>query len=141
MSKLSNVLREARAAKGWSQKEAAERSGVPLQTLSRYEKPTWEGRPSTEKVVLLAAALDISEDRWMAALDIPLRASIDQRERDDRYTEIVTLADDDPRFSIVAKMWKGGSDKERDAALSVMETIFNRPRRPPARRRRQANGQ
>jgi transcriptional regulator with XRE-family HTH domain len=43
---FSARLRELREARGWSQQELAERSGLHLMTVSRFErdtlKPTWE---------------------------------------------------------------------------------------------------
>jgi transcriptional regulator with XRE-family HTH domain len=39
-SRLGSVLRELRAAAGWTQEEAAEKIKVPLSTLGRWERGT-----------------------------------------------------------------------------------------------------
>lgn len=135
MSKLSTLLREAREAKGWTQAELAERSKVPIQTISRYEKPRWTGSPDIANVIRLAHDLEISDDDWMPAIGLPTRRSKSPEEREARWADIVALAENDTRFQIFAEMWKAGTDEEKDDALNVSEVVFKRKRRPVTRRR------
>lgn len=134
MSKLSTLLRNAREVKGWTQAELADRTTVPIQTISRYEQPRWAGDPNIANVIRLAHALDIADEDWMAAVGIPLRRSRSPQERDKRWADIVALAENDARFQVFAEMWKAGTEDEKDAALNVSETIFKRKRPPVARR-------
>jgi transcriptional regulator with XRE-family HTH domain len=134
MSKLSMLLRDAREAKGWTQAELAERSQVAIQTISRYEKPGWAGKAEPANVIRLAHVLEIPDEKWTEAIGIPLKRSESAQQRDDRYNQIVALTEGDPRFEMVAAMWKTGGDEEKDTALAVLETIFKR-KRPPVTRR------
>lgn len=140
MSKLSTLLREAREAKGWTQAELADRARVAIQTISRYEKPGWAGKPAPSNIIRLAHVLDIPDDRWTDAIGIPLKRSESAQQRDDRYNQIVALTEGDPRFETVAEMWKTGGDAEKDTALAVLETIFKR-KRPAVTRRRSRSDQ
>lgn len=135
MSKLSTLLRAARESRGWTQAELADRSKVPIQTISRYEQARWKGDPNPANVIRLAEHLGITDEQWLAALNIPLKRSESAQQRDDRYNQIAVLVESDTRFESVAEMWKTGDDDEKDAALNVLETIFNKPRKPVHRRR------
>jgi transcriptional regulator with XRE-family HTH domain len=135
MSKLSTLLREAREAKGWTLAELADRSKVPIQTISRYQNPNWKGAPDIANVIRLVDKLEIPDDQWTAAINIPLRRSESAQERDERYNQIVALVEGDPRFETVAEMWKTGGDEEKETAIAILETVFKRKRPPVARRR------
>lgn len=134
MSKLSALLKEARVSKQWTQSELAERSDVPIQTISRYENPSWRGKPNTANVIRLAEHLCIPDEKWLAAIDIPLNRYTEEQ-RDSLYAEVAALASGDSRFGLVAEMWKTGTDEEKDAALAVMISIFKKPAKPVRRRR------
>lgn len=134
MSKLSTLIKEYRGGKGWTTAELADRSGVPIQTVSRYQNDRWTGKPQAANVIQIAHALEIPDAQWMAAIDLPLKRSESAQVRDDRYTEIVALTEDDSRFSVVAEMWKTGTEEQKDAALTVLESIFSRSRNPARRR-------
>lgn len=56
---LASTIAEARRRKGWTQKQAAKRSGLPFRTYWAYEKGEIEG-PSLEKAQAIAAALGFS---------------------------------------------------------------------------------
>ena len=53
-------IREARAAKGWTQAELAERAGVTQQAIQRYEAGTREPRASALVGIAKACGVSIS---------------------------------------------------------------------------------
>jgi transcriptional regulator with XRE-family HTH domain len=55
-------LRELRGARGWTQRDLAERADLPTNTVSRFERG--ELVPLWTKVVLLADALGVSLDEF-----------------------------------------------------------------------------
>lgn len=137
MSKLATLLRDARLAKGWSQKELAERSKVPLASINRYEDPEWEGVPSSRQNVLaLGRELEIPQDVLLPALGFERRTSKDDDERSDRWAWVQELAENDPRFARIAELYKNSDDETRDSGLSLLEVHLNRPRMRLRRRPR-----
>lgn len=58
------TLRELREAKGWTQAQLAEASGVPQQVISAYERGAkdWRHMP-LERAIALADALDCDDIR------------------------------------------------------------------------------
>lgn len=58
MAELGNRLREARAAKGWTQAQLAERIGVSRKTINTVENRVFI--PSTLLALKLALALEAS---------------------------------------------------------------------------------
>ena len=70
---LALSIRERRIAQGWSQREAAERSGVPLRTWRRLEV---EGDGSVERLIQAAIALRC-EDNLAGLFPPPAAGSLD----------------------------------------------------------------
>ncbi|RUO29511.1 helix-turn-helix transcriptional regulator [Aliidiomarina sanyensis] len=59
MELQSNVIREARIQKGWTQQQLSEVAGLSLRTIQRVESA---GQGSLETCNALCAVLDISRD-------------------------------------------------------------------------------
>lgn len=73
---LAARVKELRLAKGWKQATLAERSGVSLASLRRFES---SGRASLQHVLLLAFALNRLDD-FDALLQAPRAASLAELE-------------------------------------------------------------
>ncbi len=73
---LASRLKELRLAKGWRQVTLAERSGVSLGSLRRFEE---SGRVSLQNLLKLAFALNRLDD-FMALLERPLAKSMAELE-------------------------------------------------------------
>lgn len=58
--KLGKRLRAARDAKGWTQSEAAEHTGISKESLSGYENG--RERPPFERIVRIAEVYEVSLD-------------------------------------------------------------------------------
>lgn len=69
MAILAERLKARRLVKGWTQKELAERSGVPQQTISHYERNGMQ--PTVVPVQKLAYALECTPDYLMGNTDEP----------------------------------------------------------------------
>jgi transcriptional regulator with XRE-family HTH domain len=133
LSKLSRFLKERREQRGWSQTDLAAQSGIPIQSISRWENPRYRGKPSHDNILLLAAALDMTPYDVLKFIGYPARRSNNDEERDERWSAQRDLLVGDPRAERILEMYEQADDEERDGALSILETYFTR-RRP---RRRQ----
>ena len=71
---LADRARELRLAKGWRQKTLAERSGVSLASLRRFEA---NGKISLQNLLKIAFALGRLDD-FVSVLDPPPARSIDE---------------------------------------------------------------
>jgi len=71
---LAQAIRQRRIAQGWSQREAAERSGVPHRTWRRLEV---EGEGSIRHLIQAAIALRC-EDNLARLFPAPVAASLDE---------------------------------------------------------------
>lgn len=67
MAELSNRVREAREAKGWTQAELAERIGVSRKTVNTVENGVFV--PSTIIALKLAAALDTTVEALFSLIE------------------------------------------------------------------------
>ncbi len=56
---IGQRLRDTRLAKGWTQEELAERSGVALSTLKLFEN---KGHGSFQRLIRIAVALDLDAE-------------------------------------------------------------------------------
>jgi len=70
---LGATIRARRIAQGWSQREASDRSGVPLRTWRRLEL---EGEGSVKHLIQAAIALRC-EDNLSLVFPLPAAASMD----------------------------------------------------------------
>jgi transcriptional regulator with XRE-family HTH domain len=93
MSLLGERIKELRKEKGWLQEELADKIGTDARQISRYEN----GRitPSTEAIVKLAEAFDVSIDYLL--IDKAPRRSLRVSDLGllNRLEEIQSLSDDD----------------------------------------------
>lgn len=134
MSKLSVFLEGERAKRGWSRAELARQSGVPLTTLTRYERVGFTGKPDHENILNIAKALEKDPNDVLITIGYPLRQSVNTDERDKRWADICALLDGDARAERIYELYRAADDEERDSALSLLEVHFNRPRRRARRR-------
>lgn len=134
MSKLSTFIQEQCGRLGWGVPELAERSGIPYPTLAHYANPKYRGRPDHENIIRLASVLEITEAEILYKIGYPVRYSTSGDERERRWAVIRTMLDADPRVARMLELFGESDDDERDTALTLLETYFNRPR--PRRRRR-----
>lgn len=133
MSKLSQFLRQQRDQRGWSLTTLAERSGVPLSTLSRYANPRSRGQPDHDNILLLAAAFEMPPQDVLKYIGYPVRPSANDAEREARWVTQRALLEGDPRAKRILELYDDADDEEKDGALSILETYFSR-RRPTRRR-------
>jgi transcriptional regulator with XRE-family HTH domain len=71
---LARSIRDRRIAQGWTQREASERSGVPLRTWRRLEA---QGEGSVRHLIQAAIALRC-EDNLAILFPAPAAASMDE---------------------------------------------------------------
>lgn len=74
---IGQRIRDHRKARGWSQAELAERSGVSLSTLKLLER---EGKGSLQRLAKVAVILDLDEGLRQLFSDTPAYASLDEVE-------------------------------------------------------------
>jgi transcriptional regulator with XRE-family HTH domain len=129
MSKLRTFLQQERGARGWSKTDLAEKSGIPLSTLSRYESPRHAGRPSHDNVLLLARAFDKEPGDILRFIGYPRRAH-DPQSRDAEWATIRDRLEGDPRARRIIELYSDATDEDRDIGVELLEAFFTRrPRR------------
>ena len=115
---FSEKIKNARTAKGLSQRELAEASGITLRTIQNYETGGKLPRKRSTYAAL-AAALDISEE---VLLDdnaaFVLRAS--EQYGDSGARQAYEMASD------IAAMWAGGEmdEEDMDAIMQSMQEAY-----------------
>ena len=64
METIGGRLRHARERRAWSQRDLAERAGLPQQTVLRVEHDRYENRPRPSTIRKLAEALGV-DPGWL----------------------------------------------------------------------------
>lgn len=132
MSKLRTFLQKERSSRGWSLTDLAEKSGIPLSTLSRYEGVSNKNKPSHENVLLLARVFDIEPGDVLRYIGYPRRKFTDSTEREQEWAKIRSLIESDPRAKKIIELYEHASEDDKDRGVELLEVHFrNRPRRPP----------
>lgn len=132
MSKLRTFLQKERESRGWSQTDLAEKSGIPLSTLSRYESVSNKNKPSHANVLLLARVFDIEPGDVLRYIGYPRRKFVDSTEREQEWSKIRGLIESDPRARKMIEMYDQASEDDKDRGVDLLEVHFKkRPRRPP----------
>ena len=115
---FSEKIRNARTAKGWSQKELAEATGMSLRTIQNYELGARLPK-KRDTYLVLAKALDISEDVLLDDnASFVLRANERYGSRGARQAWDM-VAD-------IAAMWSGGDmdEEDMDAIMQAMQEAY-----------------
>lgn len=130
MSKLRTFLQKERASRGWSLTDLAEKSGIPLSTISRYEGARYQGKPSHENILLLARALDKQPGDVLRFIGYPRREYVDGTEREQEWEKIKDMIESDPRAKKMIELYDQASEDDKDRGVELLEVHFkNRPRR------------
>ncbi len=115
---FSEKIRNARTAKGWSQKELAEATGMSLRTIQNYELGARLPK-KRDTYLVLAKALDINEDVLLDDnASFVLRANERYGSRGARQAWDM-VAD-------IAAMWSGGDmdEEDMDAIMQAMQEAY-----------------
>lgn len=140
MSKLSRFLKAEREKHGWSQDDLVAHSGIPKQSISRWENPRVNVQPSHENIMQLADAFGLSPYDILPYIGYPVRTSVNDTNRNERWKELRAELEGDPRAERLFELFRGAEDEEKDAALTILEAHFTSRRQAaerPRRRRRQ----
>lgn len=129
MSKLSTFLKRERDARGWTLTDLAERSAVPLSTLSRYENSKKRIQPDHDNIVALARAFEMDANKILMSIGYPRDMSRDKADQDKRWEEIRALVEGDPRAERLLRLYEKADDDGRDSGLTLLEVHLNRPAR------------
>lgn len=81
---IGQRIRDHRKARGWTQAELAERSGVSLSTLKLLER---EGKGSLQRLAKVAVILDLDEGLRQLFSGTPTYASLDEVQATHRSTK------------------------------------------------------
>ncbi len=124
---VSRRLREARAARGLTQEEAAEACGVLAETISNIER----GRalPSLPTLVQLAEGLSVSPTAFLE--DVHQRARATERQRAESRIRIVSRSLSDREIRLLQEALsalRGLSEPQVRAALRLVESVGEIPR-------------
>jgi len=115
--------------------DLAEKSGIPLTTLSRYESPSHKGKPSHDNVLLMARVFGKEPGDILRFIGYPRREH-PADERDKEWTRLRGLLESDPRAKRMIELYDDATDEDRDLGVELLEVYFKkRPRRrrpPPA---------
>lgn len=134
MSKLRTFLQQERASQGWSKTDLAEKSGIPLSTISRYESPSFKGRPSHPNVLKMALVFKKEPGEILRYVSGYPRRSHPPAERDAEWAKLRELLEGDPRAKRMIELYDEASDEDRDLGVELLEVYFKkRPRRPRRR--------
>lgn len=115
---FSEKIRNARTAKGWSQKELAEATGMSLRTIQNYELGARLPK-KRDTYLALAKALDVNEDVLLDDnASFVLRAN-------ERYGSHGARQAWD-MVADIAAMWSGGQmdEEDMDAIMQAMQEAY-----------------
>jgi len=115
---FSEKIRNARTAKGWTQKELAQAAGLTLRTIQNYELGARLPK-KRDTYLVLAKALDINEEVLLDDnASFVLRANERYGSRGARQAWAV-VAD-------IAAMWSGGEmdEEDMDAIMQAMQEAY-----------------
>ena len=115
---FSEKIRNARRAKGWTQKDLAQASGVTLRTIQNYELGARLPK-KRDTYLALAKALDINEEVLLDdSASFVLRANERYGSRGARQAWDM-VAD-------LAAMWSGGEmdEEDMDAIMQAMQEAY-----------------
>lgn len=129
MSKLSTFLENERGERGWSRQDLADVSGIPYPTISRWENPRSRAKPDHENVQALARAFEMPAQRVLALIGYPVRESVSDDERAQRWEALRRLLEADPRAERILELYGEADDAERDTGLTILEAHFSHRRR------------
>lgn len=91
--KFKDRLKAARAAKGYSQAELAQKISVHVTNISRYERG--ENKPTTEVLSKMADALDVTTDYLMSgSIDDKASSAISDKELLSQFKKVEALPND-----------------------------------------------
>ena len=133
MSKLRTFLKQERADREWSLTDLAEKSGVPLGTLSRYESAQFKGRPSHGNVLKLSRVLNKDASEILRYIGYPRREH-PASERDAEWARLRGLLEGDPRARHILELYDGADDEGKDTGVELLEVHFKKRSRRPRRR-------
>ena len=95
---MKHRIREARAAKGWTQAELAERAGVTQQSIQRYESGARE--PRADALVGIARACGVSVSYLLGIADEGETARESLTHDEQRLVHLYRMTDDRGRATI-----------------------------------------
>ena len=133
MSKLSTFLIRERDARNWTRQDLADKSGIPYPTIARWENPRGRVKPDHEGIQALARAFDMPAGRVLAFIGYPIRESLNNGERDQRWEGIRRSIESDPRAERMLELFESAEDEDKDTALTILEAHLatrRRRRRP-----------
>ncbi len=114
--KLCDRLREAMDTRGLRSVDLVEKTGIPKVTVSYYL--SGKTTPRSDKLYLLAQALDVSE-AWLLGYDVPMARTADQKKNDQLAKLIVRLRTDEGFFSTVSTLAELTAERYQSIELLV----------------------
>jgi transcriptional regulator with XRE-family HTH domain len=125
MSKLRTFLQKERGARGWSMTDLAEKSGIPLSTLSRWENPKDKSKPSHDNILALARGFDMEPSEVLRYIDYPRRKFANGAERDEEWGKLRDKIESDPRAKRMLELYdRSTSEADKDRAVALLEVLF-----------------
>src|SRR5678815_3453965 len=124
MSKLRTFLQKERASRGWSLTDLAEKSGIPLTTLSRYESVAFRGKPSHDNVLLMARVFHADAGDILRYIGYPRRAHPPE-ERDAEWEKLRGLLESDPRAKRMIELYESASDEDKDIGVELLLSLIH----------------
>jgi transcriptional regulator with XRE-family HTH domain len=112
--------------------DLAEKSGIPMSTLSRFESEKNKHRPSHENVQALARAFEIDPEDVLRFIGYPRRRLANGAARDQEWDRLRDLIESDPRAKRMIDLYDHATEEDKDLGVELLEVYFKkRPRRPP----------
>lgn len=130
MTKLSAFLKRERSTRGWSQAELADRSGIPLATIRRYESKGNTFKLSHKNVLELAKTLGIDPGEILRSVGYPSREYASSGERDAEWTRIRGLLEADPRAKRLIELYEAASEEDKDSGVDLLAVHLRHRLRP-----------
>jgi len=133
MSKLRAFLQAERGRRRWSLTDLADKSGIPLSTLSRYEGPAHKGKPSHENVLKLSRVFGMEPGDILRYIGYPRHGYANGDVRDQEWAKLRGMIEADPRAQRMLALYDQASEEDKDLGVELLEVHFkknHRPRRP-----------
>jgi transcriptional regulator with XRE-family HTH domain len=138
MSKLRTFLKKERGERKWSLTDLAEKSGIPMSTLSRWESPRDTSRPDHDNILGLARAFDMEASDVLRYIGYPRPKFASDSERDQEWAKLRDMIESDPRAKQLLELYRDASEEDKDRGLELLRVGLKKtpPDKPPTRPRR-----
>lgn len=119
-AQLNERLKHAMRSKNMKPVDLSIRTGIPKSSISYYM--SGKSVPKTDRIYLMAKALDVSE-AWLLGYDVDVQREAKQKEMDE-LVEMVQRIKKDPDFRDVALMLHRLDPDKLNAAKNFLSTFL-----------------